>query len=385
RQFPEALAAFRAAVAAEPYNATAAYGLATALARSGDAAAGQQQMAKFQTLRDSPYAVTYAQTYLQQGRYGEAISSSGAEPALVDRAAPAVTFVEAAGLSIENRLPPTAPALPSGVHPAVATWVDADHDGDLDLVTAAPVRLFRNNGNGTFTDITREAGLEVPDGDLSAPAAIVPTDFDNPRDVDLLMLSGGTLPLFRNMRDGTFQDVAASVGLPQSGISAVAAADVNKDGFIDFYLGRANAAGTFALSDGRLHFTLRDAPSQTAGSTLAQFFDYDNDGLLDLLVATANGLHLLRNVGDGWSDETTHAGLDKVTGAIRSLALGDADHDGDIDIIATTDRGTRALRNDGGNTHPALAVTLAPRVSNPSALGAKVEIRAGSLRQMLET
>src|SRR5262249_44024965 len=103
RQFPDALAAFRAAIAAEPYNATAAYGLATALTRSGDAAAGQQQMAKFQTLRDSPYAVTYAQTYLQQGRYGEAISSSGAEPDLVDRATPAVTFVEAAGLSIDNR------------------------------------------------------------------------------------------------------------------------------------------------------------------------------------------------------------------------------------------------------------------------------------------
>jgi Tfp pilus assembly protein PilF len=385
RQFPDAFAAFRAALATEPYNATAAYGLATALTRSGDLAAGQQQMAKFQTLRDSPYAVTYSQAYLQQGRYGEAISSSGAEPDLVDRASPAVTFVEASGLSIEHQLPPIAQALPPDLHPAVATWVDVDHDGDLDLVTAAPVRLLRNNGNGTFTDITREAGLSVPDGDLSAPAAIVPTDFDNRRDVDLLILSGGTLRLFRNMRDGTFQDVAASTGLPQSGITAVAAADVNKDGFIDFYLGRANGAGTFALSDGRLRFTLHDAPAVTAGTRLAQFFDYDNDGLLDLLVATVDGLRLLRNVGDGWSDETAHTGLDKVTGAIRSFALADADHDGDIDIIATTDRGTRALRNDGGNAHPALAVALAPRASNPAALGAKVEIRAGSLRQMLET
>jgi Tfp pilus assembly protein PilF len=385
RQFADALAAFRAAVAAEPYNATAAYGLATALTRAGDATAGQQQMTKFQTLRDSAYAVTYSQTYLQQGRYGEAISSSGAEPGLVVRASPAVTFVEAPGLVLENHLPSVASALPPGFHPAVATWVDADHDGDLDLITAAPVRLFRNDGNGKFTDITREAGLAVPDGDLAAPAAIVPTDFDNRRDVDLLILSGGTLRLFRNMRDGTFQDVAASAGLPQTGITAVAAADVNKDGFIDFYLGRANGAGTFALSDGRLHFTLHEAPPVTAGTRLAQFFDYDNDGLLDLLVATVDGLRLLRNVGDGWSDETAHTGLDKVTGTVRSIALGDADHDGDVDIIATTDHGTRALRNDGGNAHPALAVTLAPRVSNPAALGAKVEIRAGSLRQMLET
>ena len=385
RQFGDALTAFRAAVAAEPYNATAAYGLATALTRSGDGPAGQQQMTKFQTLRDSPYAVTYSQTYLQQGRYGEAISSSGAEPGLVDRATPAVTFVEAAGLSAPSPLPAMDSALPRDLHPAVATWVDVDHDGDLDLVTAAPVRLLRNNGNDTFTDITQEAGLAVSDGDLSAPAAIVPTDFDNRRDVDLLILSGGTLRLFRNMRDGTFRDVAASVGLPQSGITAVAAADINKDGFIDFYLGRATGAGTFALSDGRLRFTLRDAPPATAGSKLAQFFDYDNDGLLDLLVATGNGLHLLRNVGDDWSDETAHTGLDKITGAIRALALADADHDGDIDIVLTTDRGTLGLRNDGGNRHASLAVTLAPRVSNPSGLGAKVEIRAGSLRQMLET
>ena len=385
RQFAGALAAFRAAVAAEPFNATAAYGLATALTRSGDGTAGQQQMATFQTLRDSPYAVTYSQTYLQQGRYGEAMSSSGAEPNLVDRATPAVTFVEVPGLSAPSQLPAVASVLPRDLHPAVAAWVDVDHDGDLDLVTAAPIRLLRNNGNGTFTDVTRDAGLAVSDGDPSAPAAVVPTDFDNRRDVDLLILSGGTLHLFRNMRDGTFRDVAASVGLPQSGITAVAAADVNKDGFIDFYLGRANGAGTFALSDGRLRFTLRDAPAATSGSRLAQFFDYDNDGLLDLLVATPSGLHLLRNVGDGWSDETAHTGLDKITAPIRSLALADADHDGDIDIVVTTDRGTLGLRNDGGNRHASLAVTLAPRVSNPSGLGAKVEIRAGSLRQMLET
>src|SRR5262249_9777689 len=156
--------------------------------------------------------------------------------------------------------------------------------------------------------------------------------------------------------------VAASVGLPQSGVTSVAAADVNKDGFIDFYFGRTNAAGAFALSDGRLHFTLRDAPAVTSGSTLAQVFDYDNDGLLDLLAATPTGLRLLRNVGDGWSDETAHAGLDNVTGPIRSIALGDADRDGDIDIVVATDRGTVALRNDGGNRHQALAVTLAPRV-----------------------
>ncbi|HWK10069.1 MAG TPA: FG-GAP-like repeat-containing protein, partial [Vicinamibacterales bacterium] len=479
RKYPDALAAFRAAVAAEPYNATAAYGLATALTRSGDTAAGQAQMARFRSLRDSPYAVTYTQGYLQQGRYGEALASTGAEPGLVDRASPAVRFVRSTGavtvtqpgehaaaqsailfdadgdgdldlLSIggtggrllrnENgRFLPTSAVpgaasaderiatagdydnagrpdlfiagptsarllhqradgtfedvtaragLPRDLHARAASWVDVDHDGDLDLVTAGPVRLLRNNGNGTFTDITNEAGLTVPDGDVRAAAAVVPTDYDNRRDVDLMILSGGGPPrLFRNMRDGTFKDVAAAAGLPQdSGIAAVAAADVNKDGFIDFFFGRGGGSGVFAISTGRDTFVRREAPASASAASLAQFLDYDNDGLLDLLLATPGGPRLLRNVGDAWVDETTHAGLDAHSGAIRAIALGDVDRDGDTDaIFVSADASTELWRNDGGNRHGSLTVALAPRVSNRSGLGAKVEIRAGGLRQMLET
>jgi tetratricopeptide (TPR) repeat protein len=316
RRYTDAIGAFRAAVNAEPYNATAAYGLATALMRSGDAAAGQAQMKAFQMLRDSPYAVTYAQGYLQQGRYGEALASTGTESGLVDRASPPVHFVRSMDAAPEAPSGATARsallfdadadgdldllvvgdglrlwrndrgrfaatiALPTldaadertasagdydndgrvdlfvagprsarllhqradggfddvtvraglrDLHAAAASWVDVDHDGDLDLVTAGPVRLLRNNGNDTFTDITKESGLSVPDGDASSPAAVVPTDYDNRRDVDLLILSGGAPPhLFRNMRDGTFKDVAAAAGLPQEpGMVAVAAADVD--------------------------------------------------------------------------------------------------------------------------------------------------------------
>jgi tetratricopeptide (TPR) repeat protein len=478
RKYAEAAAAFRAAVGAEPYNATAAYGLATALMRSGDTAAGAAQMARFQTLRDSPYAVTYTQGYLQQGRYGEAVASTGAEADLVDRASPRVRFVRAADavprtrpdergasrsailfdadadgdldlLSLDDagarllrddsgRFVATAavPAatgagervatagdydndgrpdlfvagprsarllhqgadgmfqdatasagLPRDLHAKAASWVDVDHDGDLDLVTAGPVRLLRNNGNGTFTDVTKDSGLAVSDADASAPAAVVPTDYDNRRDIDLMILSGGAPPrLFRNMRDGTFQNVAAAIGLPQEpGISAVAAADVNKDGFIDFYFGRTSGPGVFALSNGRAGFVQRDAPA-VAGVSLAQWLDYDNDGLLDLLLAAADGPRLLRNVGDGWTDETARAGLDALHGELRAMALGDVDRDGDTDAVLVSANGSAELwRNDGGNARRWLTVALAPRVSNRSGLGAKVEIRAGSLRQVLET
>ena len=87
-----------------------------------------------------------------------------------------------------------------------AAWVDVDHDGDLDLIAGLPLRLWRNNGNGTFTDITTAAGLAAS----IQGVAIVPTDFDNRRDVDLLLAGEGAQPLlYRNMRDGTFKDAAA--------------------------------------------------------------------------------------------------------------------------------------------------------------------------------
>ena len=129
-------------------------------------------------------------------------------------------------------------ALPGG--PRTAAWLDVDHDGDLDLFVASGVdgapatRLFRNNGNGRFTDITTEAGLAVARG----IAAVVPTDFDNRRDIDLLLIPAAAPPLlFRNLRDGTFRDVAADVGLATrpAGARWRRVGDVNKDGYPDFF------------------------------------------------------------------------------------------------------------------------------------------------------
>src|SRR5262249_59068370 len=107
------------------------------------------------------------------------------------------------------------------------------------------VRLLRNNGDGTFTDITAQAGVSVP----HALTAIVPTDFDNRRDVDLLMAGPAGAPLlFRNMRDGTFKDVAAGVGVNVKGDgTAVAAGDINKDGYTDFFFVRAGRTRALAL------------------------------------------------------------------------------------------------------------------------------------------
>jgi tetratricopeptide (TPR) repeat protein len=505
RKYPEATTLFRAALEAEPFNVTAAYGLALALTRSGATDEGREAMKRFETLRDSGYAVTYSQTYLEQGRYGEAIASTGAEPALVDAATPPVTFADATadalpaaiaqspGAASTTLVPrgsvalfdvdgdgdldvvatsrasggarlllnasgrfsdasgrlgalnsavelPAAAVLAGDVDndrkadlfvprfesarllrqrpdgrfddiaqaagvsgssaPTVsAAFVDVDHDGDLDLFStghgfqaAAPERatnqLLRNNGNGTFTDITAAAGV----GGRAQGIAVAPTDFDNRRDVDLLVLDAAAGPqLFKNMRNGTFRDVAADVGLPGAGAyTALAAGDVNKDGYPDFAFGRADSPGLLALSDGRGAFKTDAVSEIIPGPSAMHFVDYDNDGLLDLLAASRTGVRLLRNIGGRWSDVTASARLDAAAaaakGEVQAMAFGDVDRDGDRDALVLTSTGQlRFWRNEGGSTRRALRVQLTGRVSNRFGIGAKVEIRAGSLRDRLET
>ncbi len=471
RRFEEAAAAFRVALAAEPYNVSAAYNLAVALNRADRREEGQQAMARFQQLRDSPYKTALSANYLEQGRYAEAVASTGAES--VDPKTPDVSFVqkqdqalpgasavaaqaalvladldgdfaleavvasggslrvlkggsgpfvdvtEATGLAVKEALAAVAAdsdndgladllvtrrsglslfrnaggsrfedqSGAAGLGPvaaptAAAAFVDVDHDGDLDAFAAG--RLLQNNGNGTFSDITKPAGLEA----AGAALAVIPTDFDNRRDVDLLVVSSEQARLFRNMRDGSFRDVAGELGLAKAPgpLRFAAKADANKDGYEDFLLGGA-AAASLALSDGRGGFALRPLP-EAAGAVAAQLVDYDNDGLLDVLVVSAKGLRLLRNLGASWADLSAAVFPEELrTASFEGAALGiaDFDKDGDADAMVATPGRLRVLENRGGNRNRSYALRLRGRVSNRDGVGAKVEIRAGSLRQKLET
>ncbi len=460
RRFADAVTLFEAALRLEPFNATAAYGVATALTRGGDRERGAGAMQRFQLLRDNPAAITYSATYLEQGRYGEGIASTGLEPELIDRSTPAVSFVDATDAALGGAPPPARDAslvdidadgnldlllvrdegvqvlrgsngrfsagatiavrgaravvagdydndqsrdlavltesslslyrqgsdgsfgdasasLPPVKPSRTAAFVDADHDGDLDLVAGA--QLLRNNGTGRFEDATAQAQLA-----LGTPIAVLPTDFDNRRDVDLLVVrASGPPALFSNQRDGTFRDVAAEVGVPTDAtFVSVATGDINKDMAPDYFFGRPDGDGVFAVSGSGGRFARVAAPSETAGARAAQLFDYDNDGLLDLVVLTERGARLLRSLGTEWADVTPTA---LPTMRATALAIGDVDGDGDQDLITTSPDGIRVWRNDGGNKRKSVRVRLRARVSNRDALGSKVELRAGSLRQRIET
>ena len=280
------------------------------------------------------------------------------------------------------------------VDPGAGAWGDVDHDGDVDLVISgqssspAPLRLLRNNGDGTFADVSAAAGLDVPVRAL----AIAPTDFDNRRDLDLLVANAVGAPiLFRNLRDGRFRDIAGETGLSAivgtERTSAMAAGDVNKDDYPDFLFARPSGA-VFAMSDGRGGFRSQPAPAVAEPPLAAQLFDYDNDGLLDLLVSSAGATRLWRNAGREWIDVTGTA-LSATAGAGASsekgLAVADLDATWTPDVALLTSDAVVVLTNAGDPNRRSQRVQLRGRVGNRLGLGAKVQLRAGSLSARVET
>ena len=475
RRYAEAAALAEAALSREPFNATAAYGLATALVRAGERAAGEAAMARFQTLRDNPAAVTYSNNYLAQGRYGEALMSTGLEAELVTATTPATRFIDAtaeifgeddprgrltlvdadndgdldaviassAGLTLLtndggrfarrrsidasvrdglgliagdynndgrpdmfvvasattrlyrhepdgsfSRVAVDAGSAGVNAEGATAAFADIDHDGDLDIFFSSPNRVLRNNGNGTFTDATAATGLSG----TTPLTAVIPTDYDNRRDIDLLLVPSRGMPaLFANRRDGTFHDVANQTGLPGDGrYTAAATGDLNKDGAPDFVLAASASAAIVATSTGGGRFLVAVAPDGTSGATAVQVFDYDGDGLLDLFALTPGGPRLWRSLGSSWSDVTVASlsALGDPGDPAITMAVGDIDADGDHDVIAHLQSGrVRFWRNTqpaGVARPPSIRVRLDARVSNRSGIGAKVDLRAGSLRERFE-
>lgn len=239
---------------------------------------------------------------------------------------------------------------------------DFNNDGYLDVVTSAwdvsdPMHFFVNNKNGTFSDVTDKANLSGITGGLN----IQQTDYNNDGNLDIFVLRGAWLgkkfgdqpsSLLRNNGDGTFTDVTAESGLLYLHPTQTATwADFNNDGWLDVFIGTENSSreafespapcmlylnnhdGTFKEVAKRAHC---DIIGFVKGVTSA---DYDNDGWMDIFISTMNGKkYLLKNAGKqggsvDFKDVTRQAGLAANTERTFTTWFYDYDNDGWQDIL----------------------------------------------------
>ncbi len=328
-----------------------------------------------------------------------------------------------------------------------AAWLDYDGDGDLDLYVANHVEfdrlhppkvekkcvwrgfdvgcgplaykplphvLYRNNGDGTFTDVSAASGVgRSPGYGFGAVAG----DFDEDGDPDIYVANDSMANfLWRNNGDGTFTDVALASGTAynedgreQAGMG-LDFGDFNNDGRWDFFVTNfSEDSNTLYRNDGRMFFSDVTFIAGVGEDSLpylgwfTKFLDFDNDGDQDLIVANghvwpeadrfvgAKGYAqepiLYANQGQG-----TFRNVSQVAGEIfrragksRGGAVADYDEDGDVDVaIANIHEPPWLLRNDGGNRRAWIRFRLTGTKSNRDAIGARISVRSGGLTQHYE-
>jgi len=284
-----------------------------------------------------------------------------------------------------------------------AVFVDYDHDSDLDIVVVNDVELaeppqrarfsfpgdfsgqvntvLRNNGNGTFLDLTDEAGLLV---DSSQSRALVFADFDGDHDTDLFVGNADAPSLlFANSRLGKFSIAEAFSPPISKGAVAAAQRDIDRDGDSDLLVAVDDSLYLYT-NDGEAAFQGAKVPLPQnlgiAGVGRINVFDYNNDGWSDLLLVDAEGrsLGLLEGFrGNHFRDVSTQTGLSRLWGRIADVATADLDGDGSQDILLQTrDRGPLVLKNSGTRRRW-IDVQLAGAKVNRNGYGSTVEIAVG--------
>jgi enediyne biosynthesis protein E4 len=320
-----------------------------------------------------------------------------------------------------------------------AVWFDYDNDGKLDLFVSsfvffnksqniyctdegknhryycvprffkpAPSHLFHNNGDGTFTDVSKESGITAYPGKSFGAVA---TDVNNDGLMDLFV-ANDTMPnfLFINKGNGKFEEIGLTAGVaysdagrPRSGMG-VDAVDYDGDGWQDLFVANIDRE-FFSLYHNQKDLTFTDEPGEIAPATQllsgwgVRFFDYDNDGLPDLFLVNGHPddfiemrqprvryrepLLLFRNTGRTFADVSALSGkVFSQSFSGRGLAVGDFDNDGDLDVlISNNGEAPVLLRNEGGNRNNWVGLQLVAKKSNPAAAGALITWEAGAVKR----
>jgi enediyne biosynthesis protein E4 len=331
-----------------------------------------------------------------------------------------------------------------------SAWGDYDRDGDLDLFVtsyvdfkledlpqfgkgslcqyrAIPVQcgprglpgagdaLYRNNGDGTFTDVSKQAKVDDAKGYYGL--GVMWTDFDGDGWPDVFVANDATPNyVYRNNHDGTFTEMGFMLGLAvdengvEQGSMGISIADYDRDGRFDLVVTNfADQYNAIYHQDADGSFTDVSRATKTADVSLpfvgwgVKFFDYDNNGWLDLLVVNGHvypqvegafpgGMYgqrklFYRNLRNGTFEEVGSSIPALAARRVsRGAAFGDYDEDGDVDVIVNElDGAPMLLRNDGGSKAGHwISLKLQGTKSNRNAVGARVELKAGGLTQIDE-
>jgi hypothetical protein len=324
-----------------------------------------------------------------------------------------------------------------------ATFFDYDRDGKLDLYVGGYVKfgpqsqryctigraieascrptlyggtppvLYHNEGNGTFTNVTKSAKMYQPKGlNLSVAAS----DYDNDGWPDLFVANDGLEAyLYHNEHNGTFSEVALTSGMAYAENGAAMAAmcmslgDYDNDGSLDLYISDFQLASDHLWhNDGKGFFTEVSTPAGITAPTRnvlsfgGGFFDFDNDGWLDIFIANGHVYEqmeqvspemrykqinsLFRNLGNGKFAEVGRLAGDgfKTPYAGRGAAFADFDNDGFVDVVVGNNGDAPLLLRNGGNGNHFVNLRLIGNKSNRDAVGARVRVRVNGKWQLRE-